>query len=1265
MGGLHMKKIDYFNNIYSVNKTLRTALVPVGETEQNFIAARLLEDDQERAKQYKEAKKLADRYHRDFIEEKLQHVELKSLDEYASLYMKSNRSAEDNNALNKAEELLRKEISMVFTSDERYSQLFKVDMIKIILPEYLQDEDEIAIIKSFEKFFAYFDGYNKNRANMYVPEAKTTSIANRCINDNLPKYLDNIKSYQKICKKLSDKVLEVGQGLKDILDIKLDVLFTVRGFNFALSQSGIERYNKVIGGYTTKDGKKIQGINEYVNLYNQTVDKRDRLPLLKPLYKQILSLSDKISFVPEKFESDQAVLDAICDLWSNCENDLSLAMAIKESADVVSQFDEFDMSGIYVKSGANVTNLSKSVFGNWNVVAEGWNCIYGENVPQGRNIEKYIEKREKAYKAIASFSLAELQQCGEKIVSEQKIAEYIKAECIRLNNMIAEKYSDVKQLLTMPYDAQKKLYKNDVAIEKIKVFLDSIKSYEHFIKMFIGTGKEEHKDNIFYGKILPLYAKISEIDKLYDKVRNYMTQRPYSTDKIKLNFENPQFIKGWDKGKEYERSAQLLRKDGKYYLLIMAGKNKEKIKTVYKAVCTEENYYEKMCYKQMAEPAKDIPNLMVINGKTVRKTGRREVIIQNGASIVVNRKLEEAKKKYLPRNIYEIYKKQSYLRSNENFSIEDLRQYIDYYKQRVIEYHKDNYVFEFKNSNEYSSYKEFTDHVNSQAYQITFIRVGTNQINALIASGDIYLFQIYNKDFSEKSHGTPNLHTLYFRMLFDEKNLKNVVYQLNGSAEMFYREASISEGEMIKHKANMPIDNKNANNPKKTSVFKYDIIKDKRFTRRQFLLHMPITLNFKAEGLNVINHKVREAICECTNNHIIGIDRGERNLLYISVIDEQGKIVKQLSLNEIINSYNGVEYKTDYHQLLDRKENERLTSRQSWKTIENIRELKEGYLSQVVHKICELVVEYDAIIAMEDLNTGFKNSRTKVEKQVYQKFEKMLIDKLSYMVDKKLPAEENGGLLRAHQLVNKPDGKSKGKQNGFIFYIPAWLTSKIDPTTGFVSLIKPKYTSIEAAKEFIGKFKFIQYNSKDDLFEFGINYSDFDGGIIDYQREWTICSYGERIRSFRSAEKNNKYDYDVVYLTESFKSLLNEYSIMSYENLKRDILQISEKAFFERFLKLLSLTLQMRNSVSRERDIDYMISPVRNNAGEFYDSRKYKDNRNNDWPQDADANGAYNIARKALYAVKNIKEAPVDEIDKVSLAITNKQWLAFAQGENV
>ena len=57
-----------------------------------------------------------------------------------------------------------------------------------------------------------------------------------------------------------------------------------------------------------------------------------------------------------------------------------------------------------------------------------------------------------------------------------------------------------------------------------------------------------------------------------------------------------------------------------------------------------------------------------------------------------------------------------------------------------------------------------------------------------------------------------------------------------------------------------------------------------------------------------------------------------------------------------------------------------------------------------------MVIKYNAIIAMEDLGYGFKKGRFKVERQVYQKFETMLINKLNYLVFKDISITENGGL---------------------------------------------------------------------------------------------------------------------------------------------------------------------------------------------------------------------------------------------------------------
>ena len=72
-----------------------------------------------------------------------------------------------------------------------------------------------------------------------------------------------------------------------------------------------------------------------------------------------------------------------------------------------------------------------------------------------------------------------------------------------------------------------------------------------------------------------------------------------------------------------------------------------------------------------------------------------------------------------------------------------------------------------------------------------------------------------------------------------------------------------------------------------------------------------------------------------------------------------------------------------------------------------------------------MVIDYNAIIVMEDLNKGFKRGRFKVERQVYQKFENMLISKLNYLVFKERKADENGGILRGYQLTYIPKSIKK------------------------------------------------------------------------------------------------------------------------------------------------------------------------------------------------------------------------------------------------
>ena len=107
--------------------------------------------------------------------------------------------------------------------------------------------------------------------------------------------------------------------------------------------------------------------------------------------------------------------------------------------------------------------------------------------------------------------------------------------------------------------------------------------------------------------------------------------------------------------------------------------------------------------------------------------------------------------------------------------------------------------------------------MNRQAYSIRFEKISTRYINELVENGQIYLFRIYSKDFSEYSKGNKNLHTMYFEALFDEDNLENQIMKLNGGAEFFIRPASISKDKLIVHNKGQKLDNKNPLNSKKQS----------------------------------------------------------------------------------------------------------------------------------------------------------------------------------------------------------------------------------------------------------------------------------------------------------------------------------------------------------------------------------------------------------------------------------------------------------------
>ena len=1238
-----MESMKDLTGQYSLSKTLRFELKPIGKTLEHIGQKGLLTQDEQRAEEYEQMKGIIDRYHKAFITMCLRNCKIKvnntddeldSLEEYSSLLSKSKRDADDEDKLEKIKENLRKQIVNAFKSGNTYGDLFKKELIKNHLPDFVTDEEEKQVVEHFCNFTTYFTGFHDNRKNMYSDEAKSTAIAYRLIHENFPRFFDNLRSFAKISEsEVANRFPEIESAFSLYLNVEhIADMFHVDYFPVVLTQEQIDVYNNIIGGKTEEDGTKIQGINEYVNLYNQH-HPDVKLPFLKPLYKMILSDKVALSWLPEEFENDEEMLTAINDFYKSVQ---SVIFGDDENCirHLLTNIAEYNTDHIYISNDLGLTGISQQLFDQYSIFEDAIKDELRRNVKQTpkekRNPELLEERIKNLFKKEKSFSISYLDSLikdkGEDTIESYyaKLGAFDRdgKQTVNLLTQIEMAYIAAKEVLDGKYD---NINQSEEATKYIKDLLDAFKSLQHYIKPLLGSGEEAEKDNVFSSQLLNVWEALDVVTPLYNKVRNWLTRKPYSTKKIKLNFENAQLLGGWDMNKEADYASVLLRKNNQYYLAIMDKKHNHAFDI--ETLPSDGACFEKIDYKLLPGANKMLPKVFFSKSR-------------------IN--------EFAPSTDIQIAYRQETHKKGKNFNLADCHRLIDFFKQSIAK-HEDwsKFPFHFSDTSTYEDISGFYREVEQQGYTIGFRKISESYIYRLVDEGKLYLFQIWNKDFSDYSKGTPNMHTLYWKALFDKANLADVVYKLNGQAEVFYRKRSLQKENTTVHKAKQPIKNKNTKNEKSTSTFDYDIVKDRRYTVDKFHFHVPITINFKSSGRPNINEHVLDIIRHHGIEHVIGIDRGERHLLYLSLIDLKGRIIKQMTLNEI-KQQTGGNYGTNYKELLAAREGDRAEARRNWKKIENIKDLKAGYLSQVVHVIAQMMVEYNAIVVLEDLNMGFMRGRQKIERSVYEQFEHMLIDKLNFYVDKKKEACAPGGLLHGLQLANKFESFNKlGKQSGCLFYVPAWNTSKIDPVTGFVNMLDARYESVESSRRFFSRFDVIRYNEEKNWFEFTFDYNNFHAKLDGTKTQWTLCTYGSRIKTFRNPAKLNQWDNEEVVLTDEFKKVFANAGINIHGNLKEAICSLAKREHLEPLMHLMKLLLQLRNSKTNS-EVDYMLSPVAEN-GVFYDSRSC----NGNLPIDADANGAYNIARKGLWVLRQIQDSKPG--DKLNLALSNKEWLRFVQ----
>ena len=1289
-----------FVAISKVQKTLRNELRPTPLTMKHIKQKGIITEDEYKTQQSLELKRIADGYYRDYITHKLNdtnNLDFRNL--FEAIEEKYKKNDKDNrDKLDLVEKSKRGEIAKLLSADDNFKSMFEAKLITQLLPVYVEQnyigedkEKALETIALFKGFTTYFTDYFNIRKNMFKENGGASSICYRIVNVNASIFYDNLKTFMCIKEKAETEIALIEEELTELLDSwRLEHIFSEDYYNELLAQKGIDYYNQICGD-----------VNKHMNLYCQQNKLKANVFKMTKLQKQIMGISEKAFEIPPMYQNDEEVYAAFNGFISRLEE----VKLIDRLGNVLQNSNIYDTAKIYINARC-YTNVSSYVYGGWGVIESAierywYNTIAGK----GQSKAKKIEKAKKDNKFM---SVKEL----DSIVSDYE-PDYFNASNMDDDNSgrafsghgVLGYFNKMSKLLanmslhTITYDSGDSLIENKETALNIKKDLDDIMSIYHWLQTFI-IDEVVEKDNAFYAELEDIYYELENVVTLYDRIRNYVTRKPYSTQKFKLNFASPTLASGWSRSKEFDNNAIILLRNNKYYIAIFNVNNKPD-KQIIKG--SEEQRlstdYKKMVYNLLPGPNKMLPWVFIKSN-----TGKRDY---NPSSYIL-----------------EGYEKNRHIKSSGNFDINYCHDLIDYYKACINKHPEwKNYGFKFKETTQYNDIGQFYKDVEKQGYSISWAYISEADINRLDEEGKIYLFEIYNKDLSSHSTGKDNLHTMYLKNIFSEDNLKNICIELNGNAELFYRKSSMKRN--ITHKKDTVLVNKTYINEAGVrvsltdedyiKVYNYynndyvidvekdkklveilerighrknpiDIIKDKRYTEDKYFLHFPITINYGEDDEN-INAKMIEYIAKHNNMNVIGIDRGERNLIYISVINNKGNIIEQKSFN-LVNNY-------DYKNKLKNMEKTRDNARKNWQEIGKIKDVKNGYLSGVISKIARMVVDYNAIIVMEDLNRGFKRGRFKVERQVYQKFENMLISKLNYLVFKEKKADENGGILKGYQLTYLPKSALQiGKQCGCIFYVPAAYTSKIDPATGFINIFDfKKYSGsainakVKDKKEFLMSMNSIRYVNEGSaeyekighrqLFAFSFDYNNFKTYNVSIPvNEWTTYTYGERIKKLY---KDGRWSgSEVLNLTEDLIELMEQYGIEYKDghDIREDISHMDEMRnadficnLFEKF----KYTVQLRNSKSEAEGDDYdrLVSPVLNSHNGFFDSSDYKENEKSDdiiddkqiMPKDADANGAYCIALKGLYEINKIKENWSDDkkLKESELYIGVTEWLDYIQ----
>lgn len=421
--------------------------------------------------------------------------------------------------------------------------------------------------------------------------------------------------------------------------------------------------------------------------------------------------------------------------------------------------------------------------------------------------------------------------------------------------------------------------------------------------------------------------------------------------------------------------------------------------------------------------------------------------------------------------------------------------------ERLIDYCKDcltlipdasKYNFNFKSTNKYECLDDFADDLDRQGYSSSWSNLDITKLTELeaIDDGNVLIFKLHNQDFRRDKIQDKlrkiNLFTKYWQdamLLGQEIRINPEIDVMKRNKEAVLTPELVGESTNIKHK-------------------RYFENKIYAAFNLEFYPKNNLRIDQKKQFQKINEDTINEN-SKTPKSYYLGLDRGEKELVSWSLIDESGQLIQNgdwTTLNGYDYTQNLAKYQTKKIELFKAYSevsecvdiNQKVELEKLAKNIQTefqnegmlaAETIKKGYCSHLINQINEVLVQYPNIyIVLEDLDMKYnadgtpkvredENTDNKAQNlqktmggTVYQAIENAIVNKFKYHTIKnsegivglqRVPNISKVGDLRVKEIVSKDDNRgflrvlNSKSQIGNILFVDEENTSRTCPNCNY------------------------------------------------------------------------------------------------------------------------------------------------------------------------------------------------------------------------